>query len=229
MIVQTNKNIVYLFFEIDYFTSESFVKALINHLKLNTTYSMLVKFSDEENTTFKMSGRQIGIVIKDSHDINFYAHLYDTCIQRVQSTAQNYEIMNSIGLIEISLIEVKRENEYILQNVEYLKLKKGLINVSKTKTDFNNNLLPLTLDVKFYGDRITNEKDKTHYISIINSAGNPNINIDMQDDIFIYRSKIDSIIINKQDSFQKYVFNLNTGILIKEVTDTIIARFPELV
>jgi len=230
MIVQTNKNTLYLFFEREHFTSDSFVKSLTNHLKLNTTYSMLVKFSDGENTIFKMSGRQIGIVVKDNHDINFYAYLYDTCMQRVQSTAQNYDYMNSIGLIEVSLVPINRENEYILKNVNNLKLNKGIINVSKTKNDFNNNLLPLTLDVNHYGDRVTDEKEKTQYLNIIKSAGNPDINVDMRDDLFIYRSKIDSIVISKQNSsIKKYLFNLNTGILIKEVTDTIIATTPELI
>ena len=47
-------NIKYIHFSFESFTLENFQKILIHNLKLNTTYSLLLKISGDNNLIFKI-------------------------------------------------------------------------------------------------------------------------------------------------------------------------------
>jgi predicted hydrocarbon binding protein len=88
----------YLYFSLNEFTSQNFVKEVVNNFKLNSTYSILIKISCENHTLFKMCGRQIGVAIKDEHNLDFYANLYSVINNRIDSVLNDYvQIQNILG------------------------------------------------------------------------------------------------------------------------------------
>jgi len=48
-----------------------------------------------------MCGPQIGLVIKNEHDLNYYDKLYTAIMTRIESTIDNYNYIDSIDAIEI--------------------------------------------------------------------------------------------------------------------------------
>ena len=65
-----------LFFSIYNFTVENFLLELQKNLSYNSTYSLLIKISSQNNMIFRMCGPQIVIVITDTHNIEYYKNLY---------------------------------------------------------------------------------------------------------------------------------------------------------
>ena len=49
------------------FNLEKFIQILTLNFKLNTTYSLILKISSENNSNFKMCGPQIGLAIGNNH------------------------------------------------------------------------------------------------------------------------------------------------------------------
>ena len=72
--MKNNQKINFKFIHISFedFTLENFLKIIMNNFQLNTTYSILLKISSNNNLIFKMCGHQIGIVINNENDLKFY-------------------------------------------------------------------------------------------------------------------------------------------------------------
>lgn len=85
------KNAIYIFFIIDDFTEKNFIDKLINNLKLNTTYTLLVKVSFTKTHIFKMCGPQFGLIIGEKHDKEYYKNIFLTIITRVELTLEYYD------------------------------------------------------------------------------------------------------------------------------------------
>ena len=66
----------------------------MNNFQLNTTYSILLKISSNNNLIFKMCGPQIGLVIAEEHDLNYYSKLYDLILTRIEIIVDNYNYIN---------------------------------------------------------------------------------------------------------------------------------------
>ena len=65
------------------FTLERFQSEITKNFKLNTTYSILLKISSGNSLIFKMCGPQIGIVIGNEHNLDYYSNLYNIIITRI--------------------------------------------------------------------------------------------------------------------------------------------------
>ena len=110
-------NIKYIHFSFESFTLENFQKILIHNLKLNTTYSLLLKISGDNNLIFKMCGPQIGLVIAEEHDLNYYSKLYDLILTRIETTIDSYNYLDKIDGIEIAYSVIIPQKELTLKNI----------------------------------------------------------------------------------------------------------------
>ena len=113
------------------FNADSFINELMNSLTVNTSYSLLVKFGFEGNKLFYMSGPQIGIVLRDSHDINYYNNIFQIIEDRLEDIIVNYSLKsypNNISLI----IRVLTPLPDLIKNVKSLSLNKNLFQFSNT-------------------------------------------------------------------------------------------------
>jgi hypothetical protein len=80
----------YFIFSYDNFTSEYLVEVLMTHLRLNETYSILFKLGFNGNT-FYMSGRQIGVIVKDFHDVKYYKEVFRILENRLIDLMEQYK------------------------------------------------------------------------------------------------------------------------------------------
>jgi hypothetical protein len=230
------KKFKYLHFKYTNFNEKSFINSITENFKLNTTYSLLIKISCDNNTIFKMTGVQIGLIIENVHNIEYYKGRYSVILKRIESTFDDYNNIKKIDTIEIVYFIVKTLPELVLKNVSNLRIPNKLVAKEEVKKNFNNNFLALTIDTKYYGESIS-YRCFNKYIDFINSNNNiipnkiyNNLNINDINKMFIYNSPNNNskfIIVQKNISENTFLINIydyNTGLLIKEIKDTIISN-----
>ena len=232
-----NKNLKFKYLHISFeqFSLDKFQSEIMKNFKLNTTYSILLKISSSNNLIFKMCGPQIGLVIESEHDLDYYSKLYNLIISRIETTVDNYNYIDTVEGIEIMYSEIISQKELTLKNISKYSLNQPLINKSEVKKNFNQNLLPLTLDTSYYGFNLLSE-ERLKVIKLINS----NIKlskfekyfiINESDKIFNYTStnnkKKKHIIVSKKlddMNFLRYIFDFDTGIYINKIKDTLLNK-----
>ena len=231
--MKNNQKINFKFIHISFedFTLENFLKIIMNNFQLNTTYSILLKISSNNNLIFKMCGPQIGIVINNGHDLQYYSKLYNLILIRIETTVDNYSYLDTIEGLEIMYSVIIPQKELTLKNIGKYSLKQQQINQGEVRKNFNQNLLPLTIDTSYYGFNILSEERKK-IIQLINSnvilsKNEKDFIINDSDKIFKYTSpnkKNNFIIVSKKLDeyiFLRYIFDLNTGIYINKIKDTV--------
>ena len=188
-----NQKINFKFIHISFedFTLENFLNIIMNNFQLNTTYSILLKISSNNNLIFKMCGPQIGIVINNGHDLQYYSKLYNLILIRIETTVDNYSYLDTIEGLEIMYSVIIPQKELTLKNISNYPLNQQMINKSKVKKDFNQNLLPLTVDTSYYGFLITSD-ERLDIIQLINS------------NIILSKNEKDFIIVDSDNIF-KYI------------------------
>nr|YP_010044372.1 DNA polymerase [Trametes versicolor]QPF23613.1 DNA polymerase [Trametes versicolor] len=228
-----NKKIEIKYIHIAYedFSLENFINIIMNNFKLNTTYSILLKISSNNNLLFKMCGPQIGIVIKNEHDLDFYSKLYNLILTRIEITVDNYNYFDTVEGLEILYSVINPQKELTLKNIDKYSLKQQMINQGEVRKIFNQNLLPLTIDTSYYGFNILSE-ERQNLIKLINSnviLTNNEKDFIINDSDLIFKNtspnkKKDFIIVSKKlddNNFLRYIFDLNTGIYINKIKDTV--------
>ena len=225
-------NFKYLHFSLNDFSSDNFKNMIVNNFKLKTTYSIFIKISSQNNLVFKMCGPQIGLVIKNEHDLIYYEKLHTAIMTRIESTIENYDYIESIDAIEIMYSVLFAQPELKLKNISNLSLNKQLISIKETKRNFNQNLLPLTMDTSYFGLAVS-VFERLKYLNLINSNFIVNkekvfsINDSLKLFIFQRPTKKNKLIIvsKKIDTitYLRYIYDLETGIEIKVIKDTIVS------
>ena len=224
-------NFKYIHIAFEDFTLENFLNIITNNFKLNTTYSILLKISSSNNLIFKMCGPQIGIVINNEHDLQYYSKLYNLILIRIESTVDNYNYLDTVDGLEILYSVIIPQNELTLKNIGKYSLKQQMINQGEVRKNFNQNLLPLTIDISYYGFNILSE-ERQKLIKLINSQvifikNEKDFIINDSDKIFKYTSPNKNnnfIIVSKkldEYNYLRYIFDLNTGIYINKIKDTV--------
>ena len=233
--MKINPNFKFLHFSFDDFTLVKFQNAIMKNFKLNTTYSILVKISSENNLIFKMCGPQIGLILKNQHDLDYYSQLYKVILTRIETTVDLYNYMDTIDGLEIMYSVIIPQEELKLKNISEYSLNKQVINIKEARESFNQNLLPLTIDTSYYGFNIINE-EREKYINLINNNINLSkchkvYNLNDYDNLFLFtppnKNKKYIVISKKLDekNYIRNIFDLNTGIFIKNIKDTIIKKY----
>ena len=217
------------------FNADSFINELMNSLTVNTSYSLLVKFGFEGNKLFYMSGPQIGIVLRDSHDINYYNNIFQIIEDRLEDIIVNYSLKsypNNISLI----IRVLTPLPDLIKNVKSLSLNK---NIKKTEVNklFNSRYLPLTIKRSHFGNLLEGGVknkfiQKLRKVISLNNAKTPDIltNLDYNSKVFKYnKDNQELLIIDKElnllnklvpkDVYKRTVFDNKTGICLLEALD----------
>ena len=168
--MKNNQKINFKFIHISFedFTLENFLKIIMNNFQLNTTYSILLKISSNNNLIFKMCGPQIGIVINNGHDLQYYSKLYNLILIRIETTVDNYSYLDTIEGLEIMYSVIIPQKELTLKNISPFPLTHQMVSQKEVKKNFNQNLLPLTLDSSYYGHSILSEERQKLIKLIIN-------------------------------------------------------------
>ena len=78
-------NFKYIHIPFENFTLGKFQGEIIKNFKLNTTYSIIIKISSSNNLIFKMCGPQIGLVVGNNHNLQYYSDLYNLILTRIEN------------------------------------------------------------------------------------------------------------------------------------------------
>jgi hypothetical protein len=223
-----NDNFTFFHYTVESFTPNNFILDITRHLTTNTTYSFIIKINSNNNTIYKMCGRQIGIIIKDNHDLNKYEDIYYVILQRIDVTSNLYDYITDLSRIEIMFKSITHLKELKLKNINNLKFGTNLVNSKQTKNNFNNNYLPLTIEESYFGNLLSLD-DRLNFEKLITKSNKiETITVDENDKLFHYENKTKKtklLILSKQQTnseFLRYVFDTKTGILIFLAKDIII-------
>ena len=169
-----NKKIIFIYFSYKNFTLENFINKIIEILELNTTYSILIKLSYNNNQAFKMCGHQIGLTVQDIMEIQHFRDLYDVILMRIDQTFENYIMIDNINTIEVSLFKIDSLPELKIKNINNLNLPKFIINSHLNRYYYNNKILPFTTDMRYYGQKVIDNNLCKTYLNKIKEV-NKNI------------------------------------------------------
>lgn len=129
-------------------TETKFIETLILNLSTNSLNTILFQYSELQTFTHLMLGSQVGIVIKDLHDIKYYKLLFEHYKDMLESVMSRYYV-DTPDFIIIHLIELSVDEKLQIGKLPQLSTK--LVTIKENKTNFNNNILPLTLVETNYG------------------------------------------------------------------------------
>jgi hypothetical protein len=110
-----------------------------------------------------MLGPQVGIVVSSEHNITYYRELFEYYTERLESIMSLYNVTTPDFII-IHIKEIKIIESLKIGRLSQIELPKRLINLSETKTKFNSNILPLTLEEKEFGF-LLHDSLRSDYIS----------------------------------------------------------------
>lgn len=217
---KVHKLIKFAFFTLKDFTYFNFLKKLNSLFLSNKTYSLYLRLSFSTGSEFRMVGRQVGFQGSDKFDKVKTYNLYDTLLDKIKLSIHNYDFLGDIDGIEISYFEIDILPELKIQKPSKLNsIPKRLVNKKELGLNFSNNILPLTLDEKYYGEKIEN-KDKLNIFNLIKNNLDSEqlidqININLEDRLFKYKAPNSKdkyyIIVVSKTGHSKHVFNFING------------------
>jgi|SRR6202789_2777200 len=130
------KETIYIHLTLKDLTEENFLFAVQTKLKLNSTYSLLIKIASYNKSIFKRCGTQIGLVFQNEFDINYLKMLYEVIITRIEETEDLYDFMGEIEIVEIKFSKLSLQKELLLKNFKNITINKQNIKVNEEKNLF---------------------------------------------------------------------------------------------
>jgi len=119
-----------------------------------------------------MCGSQVGFYIDETYEFYLLEELYDVISERISHSLDSYRMdpKNDIDFIEILVIQHETLPTLITKSLpqilkgKRIEMPKNLAPKTNITRNFNQNLLPLTLDERYYGLPLTIEQKKTVYL-----------------------------------------------------------------
>lgn len=131
-------------------TEIKFLNTLLFNLKLKSLYTILYQYNLYSEGINYMLGPQVGINVKESHDLKYYKDLYKHLLDLLEITMSKYNL-EVADFIVIHLKEIVLEDAIKTGQISKIKLNKGIVKVGSTKQKFNSQILPLTINDKYFG------------------------------------------------------------------------------
>jgi hypothetical protein len=128
-------------------------KELLNFGKyeVNKNYAFLIKVQ-LSNGLFRMVGNQFFWNSNSLSNKDYY-DLYIKVLDQLDNYIEDYS-EDSIVLIQIMFIELNPELSLQLKNIKNIYLDKGILNKSYNNKVFNDNYLPFSMDLSYYGIKL---------------------------------------------------------------------------
>lgn len=165
-------------------TEFEFIKLLQLNLNLDSQYTILFQYTLYERCatggTYLMLGPQVGISVRETHNFKYYKELYSHYSDLLSAILERYDV-RSPDFIVIYLKELILEDtlKITVDPTAKIVLNKGIINVGETKRNFNNNILPLTYNEKYFGS-LLQENLRLEYLTKLIIKLNENKSCDLR-------------------------------------------------
>jgi hypothetical protein len=131
-------------------------------LYLNTTYSLLFKLGFSGNI-FYMVGIQIGLVVKDFHNIKHYNNIFDIINSRIEDLIARYKIDDlplTISLMYKVIVPLPDLVKKKITNIN----NRNIFSNKELKQTLDSKYLPLTTNMIYFGNSLEGSL-KTKYLS----------------------------------------------------------------
>lgn len=152
----------FIYFALNDFTETLFISKLQNQLKINSNYSFLIRVSFNGHEEYRMVGNQIGFKTENFIDTYKLRELYLTISTRIDLTSSDYrsgiEDDAVLDSVEIIFKVIDTLPKLVLKNTSEIKLPERLINQKDFHSKFNQDILPLTTDPRYYGKPLNNDQ-----------------------------------------------------------------------
>jgi hypothetical protein len=164
-----NEKIKYLYLNPDTMSSKLFIEELLdmNFVEKGKMYAFLIKIRRTDGS-FKMSGKH-EIWYSDVLSKNII-DLYKKILSKINDFIVDYKD-EDIDLIQVMLMEINPLPELKLKNINKLKLNKELVKVGETKKQFNENYIPFSMNLNYYGEKLDYNINEESHIDYINLNG----------------------------------------------------------
>lgn len=155
-------------------TQIKFLNIFFLNLNLRTINSVIFQYTAYNTNKNYMLGKQVGVVVKDNHDLHHYISLYDHFLETLDLLMDRYHIeipdfitfrFRTLVLPEdIKVMQNKAYNTEILRQAA----REGrLMSVSKIIKDFNSSILPYTYRDKYFGYFLDGDLRKNYLRELI--------------------------------------------------------------
>lgn len=186
---------------------DNFYDLIKDNLRVNVSYSLVFKVR-YNGDRFGMLGSQEGILLKGSDDSIKIEKLFINLKRGIEEFYNKKEYsVNYIDLIQVLFVVILDIPELKIKGINNIMLNKEFVKVKNEKVNFSSNLLPLTVDLNYYG-KLLEASDSIKYMNIINQGKS----------ILLYEEKI------KEDIDSLYLYNDKYIILNKNIHDSLIVR-----
>lgn len=179
-----------------FYDLDNFVKKLLEVLKANERYSLLLKVNYNKDQ-YAMAGKQIGLKFSSGEDIELFKNVHKSFMKRLKNIYDIYEV-EEVNSIQVLYVFIEDMPELKLKNINKIDLNKYFSNVKEIKDRFN--LIPLTTNVNYYGKLIID--DQLLYLDKINSQryllNEYPLVLNDEDLMYLYNNEL--IILNRKDN-----------------------------
>ena len=125
-------------------------------------------------------------------------------------------IYEELDIIQIMFIELNLLPKLKLRNINKLKLEREIVKIVETKKNFNNNNIPFSMNLKYYGQKLNYKINSEGYINYINYKGK-----NLFGEIVSTNLDINGILFNKVKDISKLTIYLYTRNYKARYTDFI--------
>jgi hypothetical protein len=133
-------------------TQIKFLNILFLNLQVRSINSILFQYTSYQQGIYYMLGKQVGVVVRDSHDLNHYRNLFEHYKEMLELLMDRYQLEEPDFItFHFKTLHVEEDLQSLQNNLSKIKLHKGLVKVEKLKQNFNSKVLPYTKKERYFG------------------------------------------------------------------------------
>nr|AYE93237.1 LAGLIDADG homing endonuclease [Termitomyces sp.]AYE93255.1 DNA polymerase [Termitomyces sp.] len=134
-------------------TEIKFYNILMLNLQLRSTNSIMFQYTSYTDSQQYMLGPQVGVVVKDSHNISYYRNLYEHFNETLNLLMERYFIdYPEFIVFRFRILQVEEDTQVMKKNFSTLNFNKKVLKLGEIKKSFNGNILPFTFNEKHFGN-----------------------------------------------------------------------------
>lgn len=149
--------------------SFEFRSKMVHIIRPGGKYAFLLKFKRDDGC-WGMGRKHITFLFLGDYE-EILKRLHSDLVEIVEEYIQEYRYCG-LDLIQLMTISIERLPDLEIENINKIKLDKNGIRIGETKRAFNNIVLPLTMNVHYYGNKLdkqtTNNKISAVYMDNMN-------------------------------------------------------------
>jgi DNA polymerase type B, organellar and viral len=136
-------------------TKIKFLNLLLLNLQLRSINSILFQYTSYPSGIYYMLGKQVGVVVHESHDLTHYRNLFEHYKETLELLMDRYQLETPDFItFHFKTLHVDEDLLALKKTLSNIELHKGLVKVEKLKQNFNSKVLPYTYNERYLGNLV---------------------------------------------------------------------------